>query len=49
MTLKQDMKVYYEAFPESLKYCDFCTRSGCTLLRWTPHAKPSSISRQGFF
>ncbi len=31
MTLKQDMKVYYETFPEALKYCDFCTRTlyGC--------------------
>ena len=27
MTLKQDMKVYYETFPESLYHCDFCTRN----------------------
>jgi len=31
VTLKQDMKVYYETFPESLKWCDYCNKSFRTL------------------
>lgn len=38
MTLKQDMKVYYETFPESLKRCDFCSRGFRTLAGLRNHA-----------
>lgn len=38
MTLKQDMKVYYETFPEALKYCDFCTRTFRTIAGLRTHA-----------
>lgn len=38
MTLKQDMKVYYETFPESLYHCDFCSRKFRTLRGLRNHA-----------
>lgn len=38
MTLKQDMKVYYETFPESLKHCDFCSRAFRTVAGLRTHA-----------
>ena len=38
MTLKQDMKVYYETFPESLKYCDFCSKKFRTVAGLRNHA-----------
>lgn len=38
MTLEDDKKVYYEAFPESLYYCDFCTRHFRTLIGLRNHA-----------
>lgn len=38
MTLKQDMKVYYETFPESLKYCDWCNKSFRTVAGLRTHA-----------
>lgn len=38
MTMKQDMKVYYETFPESLKSCDFCARKFRTLVGLRNHA-----------
>ncbi len=38
MTLKQDMKVYDETFPESLYFCDFCTRRFRTLRGLRNHA-----------
>ncbi|MCB9902370.1 MAG: hypothetical protein H6826_13590 [Planctomycetes bacterium] len=38
MTLKQDMKVYYETFPESLYHCDFCSRAFRTLRGLRNHA-----------
>jgi hypothetical protein len=38
MALRDDMKVYYETFPESLYYCDFCSRSFRTLIGLRNHA-----------
>jgi hypothetical protein len=38
MSLKQDMKVYYETFPDALKQCDFCNRKFRTLAGLRTHA-----------
>lgn len=38
MTLKQDMKVYYETFPDALMSCDFCSRKFRTLAGLRNHA-----------
>jgi hypothetical protein len=38
MTLKQDMKVYYETFPDALHGCDFCTRTFRTVAGLRTHA-----------
>lgn len=38
MTLKQDMKVYYETFPDALHGCDFCTRTFRTIAGLRTHA-----------
>lgn len=38
MALRDDLKVYYEAFPESLKWCDFCNKSFRTLAGLRNHA-----------
>ena len=38
MTLKQDMKVYYETFPDALRQCDFCTRTFRTVAGLRTHA-----------
>ena len=38
MTLKQDMKVYYETFPDALKQCDWCNRKFRTVAGLRTHA-----------
>lgn len=38
MTLKQDMKVYYETFPDALHGCDFCSRRFRTVAGLRNHA-----------
>ena len=47
MTLKQDMKVYYETFPESMYHCDFCTRKFRTLIGLRNHAVRMHAARDG--
>lgn len=38
MTSKQDMKVYYETFPDALKECDWCNRKFRTVAGLRTHA-----------
>ena len=38
MSMKQDMKVYYETFPDALYRCDFCTRTFRTIKGLRTHA-----------
>jgi hypothetical protein len=38
MALRDDMKVYYETFPESLNWCDWCNKSFRTLAGLRNHA-----------
>lgn len=38
VTLKQDMRVYYETFPDALHGCDFCSRKFRTVAGLRTHA-----------